>query len=242
MGSRNVVKMFLRTLFFGGLAGLITSFFVKADQYRQYLSPFDFKELAGVLLFFLGLGLVFSVVSQTGFFAYLFIHRFGLNLFRSYWSPVQIVLIAFVLFDLVYFPYIGNEDSSLHTHVLIAAGILAFGLIIAFIKAKETNKSAFIPALFLMVVMTTLEWVPGLRTEGSTYKWLMIVPLLVSNAYQIIMLHRLQEPEKIQASEERRQEKAKKKEQKANANEKAKNGKSTKEGTNKNAKKKTKKS
>ncbi len=169
---------------------------MKADQYRQYLSPFDFKELAGVLLFFLGLGLVFSVVSQTGFFAYLFIHRFGLNLFRSYWSPVQIVLIAFVLFDLVYFPYIGNEDSSLHTHVLIAAGILAFGLIIAFIKAKETNKSAFIPALFLMVVMTTLEWVPGLRTEGSTYKWLMIVPLLVSNAYQIIMLHRLQEPEK----------------------------------------------
>ncbi|HEY4600525.1 MAG TPA: KinB-signaling pathway activation protein [Cerasibacillus sp.] len=215
MGSRNVVKMFLQTLIFGGLAGLITSFFVRADQYKQYLNPLDMKELTGVVLFFIGLGLVFTVVSQTGFFAYLFINRFGLGLFRSFWGPVQIVLIAFVLFDLIYFPYIGENGQSLGHHIVVGLAILFIGLIVATIKAKETNKSAFIPTLFLMVVMTTLEWVPGLRTDGSEYKWLMIVPLLLGNTYQILMLHRLQEPEKIKASEERRRQVALKKEEAA---------------------------
>lgn len=212
LGSRNVVKMFFQTLIFGGLAGLITSFFVRADQYKQYLNPLDMKELTGVVLFFLGLGLVFTVVSQTGFFAYLFINRFGLGLFRSFWGPVQIVLIAFVLFDLIYFPYIGENGQSLGHHIVVGLAILFIGLVVSYIKAKETNKSAFIPTLFLMVVMTTLEWVPGLRTDGSEYKWLMIVPLLFANAYQILMLHRLQEPEKIKASEERRRQAALKKE------------------------------
>ncbi len=192
LNSRKVVTLFTRTLLIGGLAGLITSFFVKTDQYLAYLNPFNLKELVGVLLFSLGLGLVFTVVSQTGFFAYLFIHRFGLGLFRSFWPTVQVLLILFVLFDLVYFPYTASDgDGSLLRYVLVAAGLLIYGVIVSYIKAKETNSSAFIPALFLMVVMTTIEWVPGLRTSGTDYALLMIVPLLVSNTYQLLALHRL---------------------------------------------------
>ncbi|MTW88197.1 KinB-signaling pathway activation protein [Virgibacillus dakarensis] len=201
MNSRKWVRLFFTTLALGGAAGLVTSFFVKTASYTKWLNPFDFYDLLGVLVFFIGLGFVFSLVSQTGFFAYLFINRFGLGIFRSFWPTVQVLLIAFVIFDLVYFPYSASDgEGSLLVSMLIAAGILIYGWIIAKIKARETNQRAFIPALFLMVVMTTVEWVPGLRTSGTEYAWLMIVPLLVCNTYQLLILHRINKPDPGQAA------------------------------------------
>ncbi|MFD1850657.1 KinB-signaling pathway activation protein [Oceanobacillus bengalensis] len=189
MNFRNLVNFLFRTALIGGAAGLIISFFVQADVYGANLNPFNFMELLGLILFNIGLGLTFSVVSMTGFFAYLFIHRFGLNLFRSFWGAVQVLLIAFVIFDLIYFPYQGaNGDVSLFWFVLMAFGILAYGWIVAKVKVKATNKKAFIPALFLMVVITSVEWVPGLQVEGTDYAWLMIVPLLACNTYQLLAL------------------------------------------------------
>ncbi|HEX6593962.1 MAG TPA: KinB-signaling pathway activation protein [Bacillota bacterium] len=192
MNSRKVVHLFFKTLGLGGLVGLVTSFFVKASDYKQVLSPFDGMELLGLIIFFIGLGFVFSVVSQTGFFAYLFIHRFGLSLFRTFWPTVQVLIIAFVVFDLVYFPYKGSEgDIHLFWFILMSAAIFGYGWIIAKIKAKETHRRAFIPALFFMVVITAVEWVPGLRASGTDYAWLMITTLLACNTYQILILHRL---------------------------------------------------
>lgn len=212
MNSRAVVKMFTNTLIIGGLVGLITSFFVKSDDYMKVLSPFDFKELVGVVIFFVGVGLVFSVVSQTGFFAYLFIHRFGLSLFRSFWPTVQVLLIAFVVFDLIYFPYKATEgEVSVWWYVLMAFSILGYGMIVARWKAKETNQKAFVPALFLMVVITTVEWVPGLRTTGTDYAWLMITPLLACNTYQLLALHRLAKKAKQEKVVRQQKEKTKSK-------------------------------
>ncbi|MGY0694064.1 KinB-signaling pathway activation protein [Virgibacillus sp. FSP13] len=202
MNSRKWVRLFLTTLAIGGAAGIITSFFVKTASYTKWLNPFDFFDLLGVLIFFMGLGFVFSLVSQTGFFAYLFINQFGLGIFRSFWPTVQVLLIAFVVFDLIYFPYNASDDGSLLLYILIAAAILIYGWIIAKIKAKETNQRAFIPALFLMVVMTTIEWVPGLRTSGTEYAWLMIVPLLACNTYQLLILHRINKPDPNKPSKE----------------------------------------
>lgn len=192
MNSRKWAGLFLKTLLIGGITGLITSFFVKTSSYTNVLQPIDFMELLGLFLFFLGLGLVFSVISQAGFFAYLFINQFGLGLFRTFWPTVQWLLIVFVVFDLVYFPYNATGgDGSVLPFIMMAAAILIYGWIIATIKAKQTNQRAFVPALFLMVVMTTIEWVPGLRSSGTDYAWLMIVPLLACNTYQLLVLHRL---------------------------------------------------
>lgn len=192
MNSRKLVNFFFKTLFIGGLAGLITSFFVKPGEYSLNLNPFNFMELLGLVIFFIGLGLVFAVISQTGFFAYLYINRFGLSIFRTFWPTVQVLLVAFVTFDLIYFPYqAAGGDVSLFWYILMSAAILVYGYIIAKVKAKETNQSAFVPALFLMVVMTALEWVPGLQTEGTDYAWLMIITLLACNTYQLLVLHRI---------------------------------------------------
>lgn len=191
MNSRKLVNFLMKTFFIGGIAGLIVSFFVKPEDYATYLSPFNFIELSGLVIFFIGLGLTFSVLSMTGFFAHLYIHRMGMSLFRSFWPSVQVVLIAFILFDLVYFPYQAADGVPVYYFILIAAALLAYGWLVAKIKAKETHKHAFIPALFFMVVITTLEWVPALSVDGTDYVWLMIAPLLACNTYQMLTLHRI---------------------------------------------------
>lgn len=191
--SRNVVRLFFSTLLLGGISTLIASFFVKSNVYADFLNPFDWFEVLGLVIFFLALGFVFSLISQMGFFAYLTINQFALGIFRSYWPMVQIALIAFALFDLVYFRYKGVENGTITPFLLTAIALFVYSWIIARIKAKETNKKAFIPALFFMVVITSIEWVPGLRTSGGDYAWLMIVPLVLCNTYQLLILHRLTE-------------------------------------------------
>jgi KinB signaling pathway activation protein len=200
LNSRKVVNLFLKTLAIGGIVGLITSFFVNVEGvYTENLRPFNLFGLIGVMLFFIGHGLLYSAVSQTGFFAYLYVNRLGLSIFRSFWPTVQVVLIAFVTFDLIYFPYkASNGEVSLLWYVLMALGLLVYGYIIAKIKAKETKRHAFIPAFFFMVVFTVVEWVPALRIGlvGVKFSIIMVITLLVCNTYQLLVLHRLNQTEK----------------------------------------------
>ena len=48
-----------------------------------------------------------SVVAQMGFFAYLTVHQFGVNMFKTLtlWNWVQLLIIAVVLFDLIFFRF-----------------------------------------------------------------------------------------------------------------------------------------
>ncbi|SDK57198.1 KinB-signaling pathway activation protein [Sediminibacillus albus] len=192
MSSRNWVHMFLTTLLVGAVSTILTSFFVKANSYAEFLKPIDLFELLGLLVFFTALGLVFSLISQMGFFAYLTINQFGLGMFKGFWTPIQVVLVLFTLFDLIYFRYKSADgEVAIFIYILVAVVLLGYSLIIAGIKAKETNSRAFIPALFFMFVVTSIEWVPGLRSTGSDYAWLMIIPLLACNTYQLLLLHRI---------------------------------------------------
>src|SRR5690625_2154599 len=158
LDTRSLVNFLIKTFIIGGAAGLLMSFVTKAEDYARFLSPFDLWEIFGLLIFFTGLGLTFSVISMTGFFAYLFINRLALGLFKSFWPTVQVLVIAFVIFDLVYFPYIETEGINIFWFILMAAALLAYGCLVAWKKAKETKRSAFIPTLFFMVVLTTIEW------------------------------------------------------------------------------------
>lgn len=194
MNIQKWIGLFIKTLILGGVVSLIVSFFIKSGEYTEFLKPFDFVNFSGVVIWYIIYGFLYSVISQTGFFAYLFVNQFGLSLFRSFWVPVQIVLIAFVLFDLVYFPYHGmNKEMSLYIFILMSLAILVYGLIIARIKAVQTHQRAFVPALFFMVVITAIEWVPGLRTGEVDFAAIMIITLLVCNTYQLLQLHKLTE-------------------------------------------------
>ncbi|WP_342716618.1 KinB signaling pathway activation protein KbaA [Bacillus paramycoides] len=195
MNSRKWVRLFFTTLFLGGISTVIIGFILEWDKYAKFFQNFDGKEILAVSFWLMGVGFIFSVISQMGFFAYLTIHRFGLGMFRSpsLWNTVQLFFIAFVLFDFVYLRsvLIANGEVSLGNNILVAGVLFVFGAIVAYIKSKETNKKAFVPALFFMVVVTILEWVPALRINDTDWLYLMVIPLLLCNTYQLLILHRL---------------------------------------------------
>ncbi|WP_027410604.1 KinB-signaling pathway activation protein [Anoxybacteroides tepidamans] len=195
MNSRKWVRLFLTTLAIGGIATAITGFVVEWNKYEKLFIHLQIGEILAVLAWYIGFGFIFSVISQMGFFAYLTVHRFGLGFFRSVslWNSVQIVLIAFVLFDLVYFRYqvFGKSGESIFSYILVALFVLLFGLVTAYIKRRQTNKEAFIPALFFMTVVTIIEWFPALRINDEKWLYLMLIPLLICNAYQLLLLHKL---------------------------------------------------
>ena len=197
MTSRHVVKLFFSTLIIGGIVTGITGFVVRWNEFQPYFTNFDILKILSTLTWLFGVGLIFSLISQMGFFAYLTVHRFGLGMFKSVslWNGVQIVLIVFVLFDLVYFRYksFGQEGEGILPYLGLALFILIAGTAVAYLKAKQTNKNAFIPGLFFMIVVTILEWVPVLRPNEHSWIYLMMFPLLVCNAYQLLILHKLNE-------------------------------------------------
>ncbi|EEL08295.1 KinB-signaling pathway activation protein [Bacillus cereus BDRD-ST196] len=182
-------------MFLGGISTVFIGFVLEWDKYAKFFQNFDGKEILAISFWLMGVGFIFSVISQMGFFAYLTIHRFGLGMFRSssLWNTVQLFFIAFVLFDFVYLRsvLVANGEVSLGNNILVAGMLFVFGAIVAYIKSKETNKKAFVPALFFMVVVTILEWVPALRINDTDWLYLMVIPLLLCNSYQLLVLHRL---------------------------------------------------
>ena len=193
MTSRNWVHLFLTTLVVGAVTTAVVGFIVRWSEFQQLLSDFNILEFLSILVWLMGVGLIFSILSQMGFFAYLTVHRFGLGIFKSLWNPVQVLLIAFVLFDLVYlrFNAFAESGESIMPYIGLAVIVLVAGLIVAFMKVKQTNKEALIPALFFMIVVTVIEWVPVLRVNEHSWLYLMLFPLLACNAYQLLVLHKL---------------------------------------------------
>ena len=197
MTSRNVVKLFFSTLLIGGVATGVTGFIVRWNEFASYFIDFNMVKIVSTFVWLFGIGLIFSLVSQMGFFAYLTIHRFGLGIFKSVnlWNGVQIVLILFTLFDFVYFRYkvFGKEGEGILLYFVPAIFILIVGALVAYFKTKQTNQGAFIPAIFFMTVVTIIEWVPALRPNDPNWVYLMLITLLICNTYQLFILHSLNE-------------------------------------------------
>lgn len=221
VNSRKLVNMVLKTVIIGGLIGLFTSLVVAHKIFLNVLNPFQGLEIVGLLLYYLGFALVFTVVSLAGFLAYLFIHRFGVSIFRSFWPTVQVLLVLLALFDIIYF---SNKEILLLHRVIISLVVLLAGVVVGWLKIKQTNRSAFIPALFFMVVVTTLELTLGLRTSGMDYIIIILVTLVVANAYQLLAWHHVTkpDPEHLKRIEQRRKERL----AKIKASKKKSNGKS----------------
>ena len=201
--SRNLVKLFMNTLFVGGLTTAIVGFIVRWNEFQPYFTEFKLLDILSTLIWLIVMGFLFSVISQMGFFAYLTVHRFGLGIFKSVslWNAVQIVLILFGLFDLVYLRYenFAGPDDSVLPYFVPAILLLVVGLIVAWYKTKQTSRDAFIPAIFFMVVVTLVEWVPVLRVNEQSWLYLMMCALMACNAYQLLILHKLN----LQSEQER---------------------------------------
>ncbi|WP_088036548.1 KinB-signaling pathway activation protein [Evansella clarkii] len=201
MNTRKVVFLFYTTFLIGTIAGSLMGFVL---DWRTHLNDLMNVQFGGIAMVVITAS-IWTVIAQMGFFAYLTIHRFGLGIFKSVklWSRVQIVLIGFALFDLMFFRHMAfaEEGQGMLGFAVMPLLLLGYGLIVAYFKSKDTHWLAFIPTLFFIVVVTMVEWIPALRENDMTFLLTSIVPLLVANTWQVLVLHRLHEPESKPAEE-----------------------------------------
>lgn len=142
-------------------------------------------------------GLLVGAFSQMGFFAYLTLNYIAMSVFRKayLWNALQAYTTIFALGFLGYILYGSREQTGPVLFWLLPLFLALTAWAIGYIKSRMTNNRAFIPTIFLMIVVTSIEAWPSFQGEGgeisSSAVWFMILPLIVCNAYQILMLHRI---------------------------------------------------
>ncbi len=194
LNTRKLVYLLTTTLIIGALAGAIVGIVLDPSTYFSGgIGNFFFG-----VLWMLGISAAISLIAQMGHFAYLIFHRLALGVFKSIrlWNKIQVVLIVFVFFDLIYFRYIAfaSEDETIFGYMMMPFLLMLYCILVAYRKRQETNKEAFVPALFFMFVITIIEWIPALRLEtvnDSKWLWIYLAPLLASNTWQLLTMHRL---------------------------------------------------
>lgn len=196
MTIRNWVKFFFKALLIGGaITGILGLFIRWDDVFSKAFENGEWGEILAGFVWVVIIGLTMSIISQLCFFAYLTVHQIGMNIFRTLrlWNWVQVLIIVVVVTDLIVFRFAPNAETT--GQVWLYGTLLAILLITAFVtayfKAKWTNKETFISALFFMIVITTVEWLPALMVEeGNIDSWvtLLLFPFLAVNAYQLLVL------------------------------------------------------
>jgi KinB signaling pathway activation protein len=142
-------------------------------------------------------GLMFAAVSELGFFAYLMFNWLGNGFFRNpFWFRlIQVLLTVLVLVDLAYLRMVKFGDvDGIWPQLGLPISVLILAWAVAYVKVRMTNRTAFVPTLFFMVVATVMEAGPSLKQAPLVMVLFMVLTLMVCNAWQILQLHRLVAP------------------------------------------------
>lgn len=144
------------------------------------------------LLILFGSGVMISVYSQMGFFAYLILNYMGKGVFpKRGWQIVQLVLTVLALLDVMFLRlFVGGGRERL-SDIVLGIIILAAAIVTAYVKVKKTHISAMVPTLFFMIAVTVVETIGVLRIDVNAATIFIVVPLLACNAYQMLILHKL---------------------------------------------------
>lgn len=190
MSLRKYGWLFFTTLLLGGLGGILVGMIFASDKLLE----------GGMANFFMGTfmqmlyGMTISIVAQMGFFAYMTINYLARGLFKnpSLWKSIQVFLVLFVFFDMVYLRYtLLGEDGSVWPFFVEPILLLLVAVVTAYGKARLTNQTAWVPTLFFMFVFSAIEWIPALKQSNVHATLSMLVPLLFCNVWQVMHLHRL---------------------------------------------------
>jgi KinB signaling pathway activation protein len=180
--------MLASTLGIGILASLVFGLVVQISD--PELAVLDFY----VILFHIFSGILYSVLSQLGFFAYMTLNYIALDMMRRkiLWVYVQwfCVILSFAYLVGIRYFFFEENNQGLLTYTILPVLLLAAAIAVALYKSKLTNSTAFTPTLFFMFVVTVLESVPALRQNASWSTLGMVIPLFACNAWQILNLHK----------------------------------------------------
>ncbi len=176
----------------GAVGSLVVGLLLQLTNTVQLNGTADLLVNIGILL---GVGVMVSVYSQMGFFAYMMINYMGTGVFsRMTWLYVQIVLAALALLELMFFrTFVGREGKGA-SDLIFGVIVLVIACVVAYLKVKMTNRSAWVPTLFFMIAVTIVEIVGVLKIGVDQATAWIAAPLIACNAYQILILHRVLKP------------------------------------------------
>lgn len=207
MTLKYLIQFYRNTLLIGVIVTYISSLIFGYDKVTKYLVAGEVGEFVAASIWFVVVGLLVATISQLAYFIYLFINQLGIGIFGKIWPHVQIVVTVFTIFDLVYFRFLrfGGTDQII-SFIWLPIVVIIFAIITSNIKNKQSKKNLWIPSMFFMIVMTTIELIPFLRVEDTSWIYLTIFGLLLCNSYQLIMLPKYNE---LSLEERKKKEKIK---------------------------------
>ncbi|KRE93807.1 KinB signaling pathway activation protein [Paenibacillus sp. Soil766] len=192
MTLRKWFHLFWTTLVLGSASSIIMGLILQFSD-----KEFSVMGISGVgfnVFNMLLCGALISVFSQMGFFAYLIVRFIAVGFVRSkrIFELIQIAVIIFVLFELIFLRITNSKTSeTMISYFILPIVLIIISLAVSYWKAKLTNQNAFVPTLFFMFAVTVLEAVPALKLDIAASTIFMLAPLLVSNAWQILTLHKI---------------------------------------------------
>ncbi|OBZ15612.1 KinB signaling pathway activation protein [Bacillus sp. FJAT-27264] len=194
MSIKKWFYLFWTTLLIGAAGAVITGLALQAVN-----GKIDFKSTADFLLYpliLLGYGMLVSVYSQLGFFAYMILNYMGIGVFpRKVWQYIQLVLAVLALLELVFLRSVVGGERNVTSDLFLGILILLSAVVVTYFKVRSTNFSAWIPTFFFMTAITIVETIGVLRIGVDSATVFIIVPLIACNAFQILMLHRVLKPQ-----------------------------------------------
>ncbi|MDR6727307.1 KinB signaling pathway activation protein [Paenibacillus amylolyticus] len=189
MNLRKWFFLFWTALLIGAVGSLITGLTMMLLNGEKTNGIADFMLY---LLILFGSGVMISVYSQMGFFAYLILNYMGKGVFpKRGWQIVQIILTVLALLDVMFLRLFVGEGREPISDIVLGLIILAAAIVTAYVKVKQTNISALVPTLFFMIAVTAVETIGVLRIDSNAATIFIVVPLLMCNAYQMLILHKV---------------------------------------------------
>jgi KinB signaling pathway activation protein len=185
--------LFWTTLLIGAGGAVVAGLALQAVNGR-----IEFKSTADLFIYPLilfGYGMLVSVYSQLGFFAYLILNYMGTGVFRrKVWQYIQLVLAVLALLELIFLRTFVGGERNVVSDLILGIVILLTAIIVSYFKVRSTNSSAWIPTFFFMTAITIVETIGVLRIGVDSATVFIVIPLIASNAFQILMLHRILKP------------------------------------------------
>ncbi|ASA26516.1 KinB signaling pathway activation protein [Paenibacillus donghaensis] len=182
--------LFWTTLLIGAGGALIAGLALQLVNGR-----INFKSTADFIIYpliLLGYGVLVSVYAQLGFFAYMILNYTGSGVFpRKVWRYIQLALALLALLELMFLRQALGKERAAAPDLILGLCLLVFAIIVSYWKVRSTNDTAFVPTFFFMTAISIVEIIGVLQIGVGSATVFIVVPLLLCNAYQILILHRV---------------------------------------------------
>jgi KinB signaling pathway activation protein len=148
-------------------------------------------------------GAFLATTSLMGFWAYLtlnFIARISVP--RRVWRWTQALILALVVFDMVWYRYQlevashPQQHPAYATYLVQAVWPLAVAVAGAFAKRRLSGKGSFLPTLFYLYVFTVVDWLLVIKSQANPAIVNQTgIVMMACNVYMILIFGKLLSPE-----------------------------------------------